>query len=196
MAGEIEDLGRRATTIVADMADPDTCARVCAEALERSGPFDILVNNIGGRRVNVPLQDMPLEQWRALMDLNLTSTFLCCKAIGGAMIERGHGRPDHQHRLDQRHGRGPRDRGAALRGREGRGADADAQPRRGLGKARDHGERDLPRHLRDRPEPRLGAEEPRDHRGALAQHPHGHARGARGPRAACRLPRVATPRAT
>jgi NAD(P)-dependent dehydrogenase (short-subunit alcohol dehydrogenase family) len=91
VAGEIEDLGRRATTIVADMADPDTCARVCAEALERSGPFDILVNNIGGRRLNVPLQEMPLDQWRALLDLNLTSTFLCCKAIGGAMIERGTG---------------------------------------------------------------------------------------------------------
>jgi NAD(P)-dependent dehydrogenase (short-subunit alcohol dehydrogenase family) len=91
VAGEIEDLGRRATTIVADMADPDTCARVCVEALERSGPFDILVNNIGGRRVNVPLQDMPLDQWRALVDLNLTSTFLCCKAIGGAMIEQGRG---------------------------------------------------------------------------------------------------------
>lgn len=91
IAAEISALGRKATTIVADMADPDTCARVCDEALASHGPFDILVNNIGGRRANVPLQDMALDQWKALMDLNLTSTFLCCKAIGGAMITRGTG---------------------------------------------------------------------------------------------------------
>jgi NAD(P)-dependent dehydrogenase (short-subunit alcohol dehydrogenase family) len=157
VAGEIEALGRTAHTILADMADPDTCEWVCAEALEMFGPFDVLVNNIGGRRVNVPLQDMPLDQWQALVDLNLTSTFVCCKAIGGAMIDARRGRADHQHRLDQRDGRGARDRGAALRGREGRGADADAQPRRRLGEARDHGERDLPGYLRHRPEPGLGA---------------------------------------
>jgi NAD(P)-dependent dehydrogenase (short-subunit alcohol dehydrogenase family) len=91
VAAEIAALGRRATTIVADMADPATCERVCAEALERSGPFDILVNNIGGRRANVPLEDMPLDQWQALVDLNLTSAFLCCRIIGGAMIARGAG---------------------------------------------------------------------------------------------------------
>lgn len=88
---EIAALGRKAQGIVADMADPDTCARVCREALAASGPFDILVNNIGGRRVNVPLQDTSLEQWQALMDLNLTSTFLCCREIGGAMVARGTG---------------------------------------------------------------------------------------------------------
>jgi NAD(P)-dependent dehydrogenase (short-subunit alcohol dehydrogenase family) len=91
VAGEIEALGRTAHTILADMADPDTCEWVCAEALEMFGPFDVLVNNIGGRRVNVPLQDMPLDQWQALVDLNLTSAFVCCKAIGGAMIARGAG---------------------------------------------------------------------------------------------------------
>ncbi|MEO6298267.1 MAG: SDR family NAD(P)-dependent oxidoreductase [Paracoccaceae bacterium] len=91
IAGEIGALGRKANTIVADMADPVTCAQVCQEVLVAHGPFDILVNNIGGRRVNLPLQDMPLDQWKSLIDLNLTSTFLCCKEIGGAMIRRGTG---------------------------------------------------------------------------------------------------------
>lgn len=91
VAAEIRDLGSEAETFVADMSRPEECERICAEALARSGPFDILVNNIGGRRANVPLQDMALDQWRALVDLNLTSTFLCCKAIGGAMIARGAG---------------------------------------------------------------------------------------------------------
>lgn len=91
LAAEIAELGATASVLVADMARPEECERTCAEALERLGPFDILVNNIGGRRANVPLQDMPLDQWQALVDLNLTSTFLCCKVIGGAMIERGKG---------------------------------------------------------------------------------------------------------
>lgn len=91
IAVEIAALGRKAHGIVADMSDPATCTRVCAEALAASGPFDILVNNIGGRRANVPLQDTTLEQWQKLIDLNLTSTFLCCKEIGGAMVARGRG---------------------------------------------------------------------------------------------------------
>ncbi|WP_212525549.1 SDR family oxidoreductase [Actibacterium sp. MT2.3-13A] len=90
-AKEIRELGRTAWTFEADIGDPAACEAACAEALDAAGPFDILINNVGGRRVNVPTEDMPLDQWRELMDLNLTSTFLCCKAIGGAMIARGAG---------------------------------------------------------------------------------------------------------
>ena len=90
-ATDVRALGRRATAMVADMADPTTCEAVCRQALTGHGTFDILVNNIGGRRANVALQDMPLEQWQSLIDLNLTSTFLCAKQIGGAMIARGQG---------------------------------------------------------------------------------------------------------
>ena len=90
-AADIRALGRTAWTIEADIGDPAACEAACAKALAEIGPFDILINNVGGRRVNVPTEDMPLEQWHELMDLNLTATFLCCKAIGGAMIERGSG---------------------------------------------------------------------------------------------------------
>jgi NAD(P)-dependent dehydrogenase (short-subunit alcohol dehydrogenase family) len=90
-AADIRALGRTAWTIEADIGDPASCEEACARALAEIGPFDILINNVGGRRVNVPTEEMPLAQWHELMDLNLTSTFLCCKAIGGAMIERGTG---------------------------------------------------------------------------------------------------------
>lgn len=90
-AADIRALGREATVIEADIGDPAQCETACNEALARSGPFDILVNNVGGRRVNVPTEEMPLDQWQTLMDLNLTSTFLCCKLIGGAMLRRGGG---------------------------------------------------------------------------------------------------------
>lgn len=90
-ADDIRALGRTAWTIEADVGDPAACEAACKQALDQIGTFDILINNVGGRRVNVPTEDMPLEQWHELMDLNLTSTFLCSKVIGGAMIERGSG---------------------------------------------------------------------------------------------------------
>lgn len=90
-AADIRALGRKASAMVADMSDPTACEAACQAALEEQGCFDILVNNIGGRRVNLGLEEMPLDQWQQLLDLNLTSTFLCSKHMGGAMIRRGTG---------------------------------------------------------------------------------------------------------
>ena len=90
-AEDIRALGRAAWTIEADIGDPVACEAACTKALAEIGSFDILVNNVGGRRVNIPTEDMPLDQWQDLINLNLTSTFLCCKAIGGAMINAGRG---------------------------------------------------------------------------------------------------------
>jgi NAD(P)-dependent dehydrogenase (short-subunit alcohol dehydrogenase family) len=90
-AGEVQAFGRQAHTIIADVGIPEQCEMACQKALAEFGPIDILINNVGGRRQNVPTQTMPLETWRELIDLNLTSVFLCTKLIGGAMIERGQG---------------------------------------------------------------------------------------------------------
>jgi gluconate 5-dehydrogenase len=90
-AGDIRALGRTAWPIQADVGVPAECERACRTALERHGPIDILINNVGGRRVNIPTTEMPLATWQQLLDLNLTSTFLCTKLIGGAMVARGQG---------------------------------------------------------------------------------------------------------
>jgi len=90
-AEEIRALGREAFPMVADMGDPTSCETVCEKALAQHGPIDILINNVGGRRVPTGTAEMSLETWRELMDLNLTSVFLCTKIIGGAMVERGEG---------------------------------------------------------------------------------------------------------
>jgi NAD(P)-dependent dehydrogenase (short-subunit alcohol dehydrogenase family) len=87
-AAEIRALGRQAFTITADVSKTSECEAACHRALEL-GPIDILINNAGGRRQNVATEEMSLEMWRELMDLNLTSTFLCTKLIGGAMLKRG-----------------------------------------------------------------------------------------------------------
>jgi gluconate 5-dehydrogenase len=89
-AADVRALGRQAWPLQADAATPADCERACRDALAL-GPIDILINNIGGRRINVPVEEESLEVWQQMMDLNLTSTFLCTKQIGGAMLARGEG---------------------------------------------------------------------------------------------------------
>jgi NAD(P)-dependent dehydrogenase (short-subunit alcohol dehydrogenase family) len=89
-SADIRALGREAFPLQADAAIPEQCERVCRDALAL-GPIDILINNIGGRRINVPVEQESLEDWQQMLDLNLTSTFLCTKLIGGAMLARGQG---------------------------------------------------------------------------------------------------------
>jgi gluconate 5-dehydrogenase len=90
-AARLRALGRDARTVVADMADPPTCEATAERVVAEHGPVDILINNIGGRRDPSPTTEMTLARWQELMDLNLTSTFLCTKIIGGAMLARGQG---------------------------------------------------------------------------------------------------------
>jgi gluconate 5-dehydrogenase len=90
-AGDIRKLGRQAFTIQGDVSVPERCEELCQQVLAAHGPIDIVINNAGGRRQNVPTQEMPLATWRELVDLNLTSVFLCTKVFGGAMIARGQG---------------------------------------------------------------------------------------------------------
>jgi gluconate 5-dehydrogenase len=90
-AGEVRERARSAWTLQGDVGRPDACEAICREVLEKHGPVDILVNNVGGRRQNIPTESMPLDTWRELIDLNLTSAFVCTKEVGGAMIRRGKG---------------------------------------------------------------------------------------------------------
>jgi gluconate 5-dehydrogenase len=85
-------VGPRVQTILTDIGTPDAATAMCQEALARFAPIDVLVNNVGGRRVNFPTEEMPLDVWQQIVDLNLTSAFLCTKLIGGAMLPRRRGR--------------------------------------------------------------------------------------------------------
>jgi len=88
-AADIRARGREAITITADIGQPDECEAACREALSADAPIDILINNVGGRRIDVPVADQTLEQWQQILDLNLTSTFVCTRLIGGEMVRRG-----------------------------------------------------------------------------------------------------------
>ena len=89
---ELAPLGRRIDTVTADLNTPDEAEKLCDQVLATHAPIDILVNNVGGRRENVPTETMPLETWRRLIDLNLHSAFVCTKRFGAAMLERRWGR--------------------------------------------------------------------------------------------------------
>ncbi len=78
-AGDIRDLGRQCWTLEADVGRPAECERACRSALARHGPIDILINNVGGRRENIPTEAMSLDRWRELIDLNLTSCMVCTR---------------------------------------------------------------------------------------------------------------------
>jgi 3-oxoacyl-[acyl-carrier protein] reductase len=62
--------------------------------LERIGPVDILVNNAGGvvGQVGRPLEEVSDEDWQAVVDANLKSTFVCTRAVAPGMKTAGYGR--------------------------------------------------------------------------------------------------------
>lgn len=90
-AREIAALGRWVGVIVADVGQPDVAGAVCDQALALNRPIDVLVNNVGGRRVDVATENFPLEEWKRLFDLNLTSALVCAQRIGRFMLQRGRG---------------------------------------------------------------------------------------------------------
>lgn len=89
---EVRERGRKAWTFTADVGLPAECQALCERVLAEAGPIDVLVNNVGGRNLDVAVENADLETWQRFLDLNLTSCFLCTKIIGGAMLPRGAGR--------------------------------------------------------------------------------------------------------
>jgi 3-oxoacyl-[acyl-carrier protein] reductase len=83
-------VGGRALSIRADVADPESVAAMVGTALEAFGRLDILVNNagIGG---NTPFLETSLEEWRRILDVNLTGAFLVAQAVARGMVEAGGG---------------------------------------------------------------------------------------------------------
>ena len=91
LAGAAKALGGAATATV-NVADPDSVAAATEATLSALGKIDILVNNAGIAGDNAPLWDTPVEEWRRVIDIDLTGVFLCCRAVVPHMIETGWGR--------------------------------------------------------------------------------------------------------
>jgi glucose 1-dehydrogenase len=76
---EIEDHGGEAISFRGDVASEEDVDRLVAAAVSAFGGFDIMVSN-SGRQKDAVIADMSLDDWRAVIDTNLTGQFLCARA--------------------------------------------------------------------------------------------------------------------
>lgn len=91
--------GTPAAVIPTDVTDPVEVDALFAETVERFGRLDLLFNNAGTFGPQTPLEDLSYQDWRAVVDLNLTGAFLCAQAAfrqlkqqrpqGGRIINNG-----------------------------------------------------------------------------------------------------------
>lgn len=87
----IEAMGEQAIWIKADVSSPEDVSRVVQEALQKYGKIDVLCHN-AGIYPSARLENMTLEEWQKVIDVNLTGTFLAVKACIPAMKSQGSGK--------------------------------------------------------------------------------------------------------
>ena len=90
---EIEALGRKGLMLVADVASGQDVDNAVAKVIEKFGKIDILVH-CGGIRgaMTTPVMELKESEWREIIDINLTGTFLIAKAVAKTMIPNGEGK--------------------------------------------------------------------------------------------------------
>ncbi|MFQ5956335.1 MAG: SDR family NAD(P)-dependent oxidoreductase [Candidatus Brocadiales bacterium] len=88
---EVADLGVRTLAITADVTIPEDVDKMVNQAIAKFEKIDILVNNVG-TYIGKPIVESTTEEWFNLINTNLTSTYLCCRAVGKHMVERQRGK--------------------------------------------------------------------------------------------------------
>jgi NAD(P)-dependent dehydrogenase (short-subunit alcohol dehydrogenase family) len=90
----VADLNPPPDGIRADVSSEEDVQRLTDEVIGRHGGVDILINNAGlyASLAMRPFSEIPLEEWRRVMDVNVASMFLTCRALVPRMRERGGGK--------------------------------------------------------------------------------------------------------
>ena len=91
-AGAIRSSGGKALAVAADVSREADVADMVRRVLETFGRIDVLVNNAGTNLPYREVVDLTLDEWRRVLDVNLTGPFLCSRAVLPAMIEQGSGK--------------------------------------------------------------------------------------------------------
>ena len=82
----------RVRTVPIDVALPDRVQAAMSESVEWLGEIDILVNSAGISGPNAPTWEYPVDAWNQVLQVNLTGTFLACRAAVPYMLRNGYGR--------------------------------------------------------------------------------------------------------
>lgn len=88
MVGQLTGSGAEAIGISGDGGDPEDIERIVRGTEERLGPIDILLPFAGGFGAFTPIEEVSVEEWRTVIEDNLTSTFVTVRAVLPSMIER------------------------------------------------------------------------------------------------------------
>ena len=83
--------GRRALAVACDVGDARQVDDLVARTLDGFGRIDLLVNN-AGYRIRSPFEDLPRQEWDAMVQTNLTGVFLLSQAVGRVMIRQRAGK--------------------------------------------------------------------------------------------------------
>ena len=89
-AAEVEAHGRRAVVERLDVADADGAAETIGRLIDGLGGLDVFVNNAGGAAGH-PFLELPLSDWQAAIDVNLTGAFACAQVAARALVAGGGG---------------------------------------------------------------------------------------------------------
>jgi NAD(P)-dependent dehydrogenase (short-subunit alcohol dehydrogenase family) len=93
LAGEVEGLGRRAVVVPCDVTDEAAVQQTVARAVAAFGRIDILINAAGVTGpIETPVQDIKVEDFRAVLESNIVGTFLPIKHVLPGMIARRYGK--------------------------------------------------------------------------------------------------------
>lgn len=87
---ELERLGARALSVPGDVSDEDAVREMVERTMGGFGRADVLVNNAGVSLLK-PAEETTAEEWRRVVEINLTGPFLTCREFGKVMLEQGSG---------------------------------------------------------------------------------------------------------
>jgi len=91
IAQELRDMGVEASTCVCDVRSLDEVRKLASHAQYTHGSLDIWVNNAGIGYIMKPLLDVTEDDWRAVIDVNLSGAFFGVKSAAEVMVEQGRG---------------------------------------------------------------------------------------------------------